>query len=477
MEYAPVQLLIDMRPVKFCYFVLVSLCLIILTLAIVATSTGPHVWDDSYMFVRYADNLLAHGRLSWNPNGAPTYGLTSILYLVIVVPVRLATPYLAALTAWLASVLAGLVFISLLLLLVYRTVTRDRQVGAWLVLFVLLALALAIPQFATHLASGMDTTFALAFITAYFLIDKWYESCHSTTAAIAMGVWGGLALLARPDLLLYTTLVPLSIFVFAPTARDRRQALGILGITAVLVGLEMLWTSTYFGSPVPLPFYAKAMRTYQGVIYDRYAGVAFQELGNLIGSYWFLLILIGAEITLYFKDWYKRTSAGDKGILLASALFITFYAFFVLQIMPFSARFYYPVLPALLLLSSQSLVRLGRKLSAVVQRSSRTTMRGIGAIGVVILLVLLGLATRPVLRVLRDTAQQHLLGHFAFFEDYGGEWPYEWAGLETLSKLPDDMVIATTEIGVLSAANPRKTVVDMAGLNETGFAHDGFSAN
>ncbi|MGB8644005.1 MAG: hypothetical protein WCF84_02115, partial [Anaerolineae bacterium] len=42
---------------------------------------------------------------------------------------------------------------------------------------------------------------------------------------------------------------------------------------------------------------------------------------------------------------------------------------------------------------------------------------------------------------------------------------------------PDDMVIATTEIGVLSAANPRKTVVDMAGLNETGFAHDGFSAN
>ena len=35
-----------------------------------------HVQDDSYMFIRYADNLLASGRLSWDPDGAPTYGPT-----------------------------------------------------------------------------------------------------------------------------------------------------------------------------------------------------------------------------------------------------------------------------------------------------------------------------------------------------------------------------------------------------------------
>ena len=48
-----------------------------------------YAWDDAYMFTRYADNLLATGKATWNPGGEPTYGLTSVLYLAVVVPFHL----------------------------------------------------------------------------------------------------------------------------------------------------------------------------------------------------------------------------------------------------------------------------------------------------------------------------------------------------------------------------------------------------
>lgn len=41
--------------------------------------------------------------------------------------------------------------------------------------------------------------------------------------------------------------------------------------------------------------------------------------------------------------------------------------------------------------------------------------------------------------------------------------------------MPDDIVIATTEVGYPGVLNPRKTIIDLAGLNDTEFAQHGFS--
>src|SRR4029453_7354546 len=63
-------------------------CLGVLLFGIARLFVGPdpflYVWDDSYMFVRYADNLRAFHTVAWNPGGAPTYGLTSPLFLSVV---------------------------------------------------------------------------------------------------------------------------------------------------------------------------------------------------------------------------------------------------------------------------------------------------------------------------------------------------------------------------------------------------------
>jgi hypothetical protein len=52
-----------------------------------------------------------------------------------------------------------------------------------------------------------------------------------------------------------------------------------------------------------------------------------------------------------------------------------------------------------------------------------------------------------------------------------------WFCLDKFSKLPNDCSFATTEIGYPLAMNPERTIIDLAGLNETSIAHNGFSAD
>ena len=50
-------------------------------------------------------------------------------------------------------------------------------------------------------------------------------------------------------------------------------------------------------------------------------------------------------------------------------------------------------------------------------------------------------------------------------------WPSTyWYRLDRFVSLPDDLVIATTEVGLPGVLAPRKTIVDLAGLNDSQFA-------
>ena len=59
-------------------------CLVQIFLVVLARLDQNRLDDDAYMFVRYARNILNHGAVSWNPGEAPTYGLTSLGYLGLV---------------------------------------------------------------------------------------------------------------------------------------------------------------------------------------------------------------------------------------------------------------------------------------------------------------------------------------------------------------------------------------------------------
>ena len=141
------------------------------------------------------------------------------------------------------------------------------------------------------------------------------------------------------------------------------------------------------------------------------------------------------------------------------------------SVMAFSQRFYYPTLPALALLGARSFVRLSRRWRL---DWSRRRLRRAAAIVVLCGLMPSGLWAYDIWR-------SGLAGaHFADFDlrhAYRARWRHLWYRLDEFAALPDDAVFCTSELGYPAALSPGRTVIDIAGLNETWIAHHGFDAD
>ena len=453
------------------------ICGSILGLGVLARFSAGSVVDDAYMFVRYADRVLSEGRLAWNPGGEATYGPTSCLYLAVVTGLRIFASENAAVTAALSSLTAGLCFLGLFFGLIWRYADAPRVGKRLLILAALFTIAASAHDVASHFVSGMDTTFALAFLAAYIWIGKSNERAWSWAGSLWMGLWGGLAFFARPDLLIYSFLVPASMVVFGSDSRMVRHGLWVLGLTAVVVVGQVWFASAFFNSPLPLSFYAKGLTLYSSYFVKQYRLVPIVEGLSYLASYWYLFLIIGSDLAFNFRAWRSRVSAVDKGLLAATCLFLVYYLLFVLQIMPSPQRFYYPTLPALLFLAAQGAVRLVDRIPQTIRRE---TSAAAAPVHVFLAFLMLGCLLPSALTVSRGVGSRVYRGNllnFDIYDNYRERLSTYWFGLDAFSRLPDDLVIATTEVGCPAAMNPEKQIVDLTGLNETEFAHAGFSAD
>jgi hypothetical protein len=296
---------------------------------------------------------------------------------------------------------------------------------------------------------------------------------------VLVGLWGGLAYLARPDLMLYTALVPAALLLLGPDGRSRRHGL-LMGLVSGLVLLaELAACRAYFGIPLPLPFYAKSTALYGEYIRQWYRTIPIKQLAQFVLSFWFLLAVIGIDVIAgRMRDPERpRRSRVELGLLAATALFIGYYLFFVTQIMYMGARFYYPTLPAIAFLAAQSLARIGRRAQRASSLGWHALPRPLAWVGA--LLLVYGLVPLGRLGIEKFAGRRHG-GEWAVFDvwtDYRTRWDNYWYGLDAVSELPDDLVVATTEVGRPVAMNPQMRVIDITGLNEAPFALDGFSAD
>ena len=168
------------------------------------------VWEDACMFSRYATNFRQSGTISWDPYGAPVYGLTSPFYfLTIVAPLSWLMPRSPLLLATSGSLICGCSFVISLFALTFSSVrgSKATRMGATAIVFISLVDASA--GFATHLVSGMDTFFGLLYFAIYLLVTTYAERSPSITSFLIAGVIGGLAYGCRPDLVIFTVAVPL----------------------------------------------------------------------------------------------------------------------------------------------------------------------------------------------------------------------------------------------------------------------------
>jgi hypothetical protein len=458
------------------YWFFLACCGGVIVLACLAQFSPSSVWDDSYMFIRYADNLLLRGKIAWNPDGAPTFGLTALLYLIVVTPIRLLTWTTPMLTLELSSLTGGVLFVVGLFVLVKDQFGKAVLRRA-IIALVLFTLALSMDQLAHHFVGGLDTPFAMAYITAYFLLIRWHERSSSLASMLLAGVWGGLAFFARPDLLLYTVTLPAFIILLNAESRSKVRGFGILGITLLVVLIEISFAMWYFQSPLPLPFYAKGMQLYGEYIYQRYAGVGLRELANYVERYWYLFFFIGASMVSDVRKWWRKTTAADKGMLIATALFLAYYAFFVLPIMYYFGRFYYPTLSAVIYLAVKGIVVLVDEWKGWFEQVVGSAPLKVWGLFALFAIALLLPAVWGDAKTLWLGISSGTWARFDLVTYYKSSRLHQvWYRLDAFSALPDDLVIATTEVGYPSVMNPGKEIIDLAGLNDTELAHARFSA-
>lgn len=434
------------------------------------------VWDDSYMFARYADRVIADGTLSFNEGEPAAYGLTSLAYLSLVIPFRLLVPSNPAWSVFLASWVSGLLFLGALVFFLKRHLPGNPTLRFAGVLLVLLSLGKGLFLLGAHFVSGMDTLFALLYLTVYLCFAKDYEGSPTSRRAVALGLMGGGAFVVRPDLLVFTWLVALALTVFSRENRSRASDAVVLGATVGSTVIFSLLAWYWLNSPVPLPFYAKALGLYGEFINLKYQYIPGTQLLAFLQTFSFLLIPLLAAALVAPKRFWNDLSAVDRGILVGLPIFGAYYYFMVLQIMFYQSRFFFPLLPGLAYLGAKSAIHWVQEwgldqwdLSVAEDRAKARTA------AVVFTLIMIWTIPDPMMRLYMLTKNRDRTLNLA--EYVVGKPDRNWFMLSEFSRGPDDLVIATTEVGLPLALNPRKKIIDLAGLNETEIAHQGFKAS
>ncbi|XXX80152.1 hypothetical protein WMF30_15410 [Sorangium sp. So ce134] len=490
------------RLVSACFWITMALCLALMACKTAVRFDLTTLWDDAYMFQRYAHNIITEHSVSWNPHGPPAYGLTSLAFLVLAVPLYLITGGNTSLAAMLQSLLCGPVLLVLLVLLVLRAAGEGKV--ARLSCFSLVAFCVARSTLADHFVSGMDTSFGLCFITAYLLLALRLLDAPRVAGGVALGAFGGLAFSVRPELTAFTVLVPLALVALERDRDRRRFGLAALAATAGVLALHLGIAKLYFGSPLPLPFYAKSTNLYGSGILRAYRGRPSIDLFDWLDFFWPLLAVLALDILVGLgarqaapgapadekqptgprawwagpRAWWTASSAFDKGVLAASLLCLAYSWLFVVPIMGFAQRFYYAPLPGLIYLACRSAVRLARTLSDALGHPAPAALPVAAFAALAFLWFHLSTPLATAAKDLAGAVAANRLGHFNIVKHGNTSGPQKyWFAIDRVSTLPDDLVIATTEVGMIGAMNLKKTIIDMAGLNDTSFALEPFSAD
>jgi len=421
------------------------------------------VWDDAFIFQRYATNLSAGDGVTFNPGGSPTYGLTALLYLGPVAVVRLAVddPVVASLVT---SASCALLALGLLARLAFKAAEGGST--GWLAVAAIAAVA-ASPISADHAVSGMDTWFGVAYLAALL----W--TLHSVE--VRSGSWGragvmaGLALWVRPELAIFGAMAALFLFVRAGPTRIVGLKLG-LTILAVSTGLMMVaWA--YFDVPLPLPFFTKASGVYGPGFQRVYRGRGWSELGIFLAQVWPLLIPSGLEFAGSPRRWWGSAGAVERGVAVASVFLLLFHALVAIPVMGMGGRFYQPLLPASVYLASRSLARLREKAPEETTRWWPSVVVGANLLLWTQMLPTAGAA----LTAAGNRAQHGLRTDARGLAKEKGPRRY-WPGLEHLPELPP-MTIAATEVGFVGVVAPEQRIIDIAGLNTKAFAFGPFDVD
>jgi hypothetical protein len=401
---------------------------------------APTDFDDAYMFVRYADAWL-HGRgISWNVADGPVYGATSLMHLGVVTLLR-ALGCGDARAIMTAS--TGMAVVALAILL-----ARTR--GAWIGLLVpVIAWSDA---FGFHATTGMDTMCSLAANAGLGVCVLWLIETPSVRAALVCAAMGWVAIEARPDNAIVAVLAPL--LALAVSRAGARSFVAFVAPLALLVGTSLTLKRAYFGTALPLSFYAKRPLYY----------------GGFVGEYtwnpwWFLAVFFRASAAAWIVIILgaQRRHLPKLLVLLGPAAITIAALFYMNQIMGHLGRFYFPMLAWVVLaafICADHLDWRRAPLILLLWLGGGWALHAIGA-----------------RYEAREQKVADLGGYTTPCElDDRDSWQSSIDMARLAAAAPPGTRFAMTEHGLVAARAPAAVIIDPLGLHDRDFALHGFSA-
>lgn len=296
-------------------------------------------FDDAYMFCRYASNFLSGNGFSWNPADGPVYGVTSPAYLLLVTLSKFLIGGSNSLLLSTLSLVAGLAALFLLVIVGFKFSSKGKYACYPLLVIPLLFIS---SSFRFHLFTGMETTLSLFSNSLLILSALSYMRNRSSWDLTFLIISAVFTIQVRPDNGIFAILFPI-LFILSDRKPDLKQLL-IFGCCSLitLVSIQYAW-SQIFGSFLPVSFYAKS----GGEYYDGYAGFlnwnhAEYVLRFMRDSAPFL------AATVLLGD--RRTFRALPSVIIPLLLTFIFLSRTV-QVMGWFARYYFPFIPFLILLS------------------------------------------------------------------------------------------------------------------------------
>jgi hypothetical protein len=297
--------------------------------------------DDAQITFRYSDNIATgHGPV-WNHVGPRADGYTSAAWtFLLALPAALGIGLPAAAKA--LGLLCAAAIVLMLALAGGRKAVLVRIVA-------IAALALS-PAFLALTVQGMETIFAamLATAVALLLAAAMRRPGHRELAALSVVCL--LAVLARPDLLVFVGLCLTGLGVCLIRAHRfadlRRAGLWVTGAFAAPGLVWAAWRWSYYGYPLPNTAYVKGSGGFTNWLSRHYVGTFITEFAPPY--------LVGLGV-LSARAFLRRRSDPDPsglwaiGTALVAALAYITATLFVVPIQGNFWRFQMPVFPVLLL--------------------------------------------------------------------------------------------------------------------------------
>src|SRR5581483_1025467 len=427
----------------------------------------PTDFDDAYMFVRYANNLIAGHGLAWNP-GEPAYGVTGLAHLLAVAALRFARPaWSDARVLVTASAGAALAALAVLSLACARFASHPWLRGhRWRCAALVVPLAAYSEPFWFHATRGMDTMSSLlANAALIFAVLRLAERPTRAAAAwCALASWA--AFFARPDDAVYALACPLlAIALLCPPPR-RALVLAFAPLAAALVAAHLLAARHFLGTALPLALYAKRPHAYGGFV-GEYTWNPFLFLEVFFrGAAPFAIALVLCA---------GRRHARALVVLLAPVA-LTFAGFFAVnQIMGHLGRFYFPslaffVVAAALAADEPAFARAPARLGARVAIALAAIVGG----GAALEAAGARYERRAESQPLASLGGYHIAAAHPLPELDSWRSSLEIARIAAAA--PPGTRFAMSEHGVVGARAPGAVIIDLVGLHDRAFALGGFSA-